>query len=573
MVQLLVSNAHLVDGTGAPARRADLEIDDGVITAILDAGRGSTAHARRVLDADGRLVTPGFVDVHTHYDAQATWDPALTPSSWHGVTTVVMGNCGVGFAPAAPDRHAWLIDLMEGVEDIPGSAMTEGITWDWTTFPEYLDALESQPHMIDLGAQIAHGPLRAYVMGDRGAANEPATAADRSEMARLVGEALRAGALGFSTSRTPLHRSAHGELVPGTDADAEELLAIGDAMAEVGYGVFQFAPDHARLPVDEWPWMRAFAARTGRTISVNVNQPDDAPDVWRDVLELLDEAAADGLPIYAQVAGRSIGILYCLHGSVHPLLFHPAYVEVADLAMPERLAALRTPERRSRLINEVPDDGGLFARVVLNKLDRMWLVEGADIDYEPSSESSIAALAERRGVPPMELLVDQLTSADGHGMVYAPFFNYAYGDLSMTYEALQHQRTRNGLSDAGAHCGAICDGGMPTFMLTHWARDRSRGPRLPLEDVVRRQTSATAGLYGLGDRGVVAPGKRADLNVIDFEALGFDVPRMAFDFPAGGRRLVQRGRGYAATFVHGVQTVADDEPTGELPGRLLRGPR
>ncbi len=292
--------------------------------------------------------------------------------------------------------------------------------------------------MLDLGTQIAHGPLRAFVMGDRGAANEPATAADRSEMARLVGEALRAGALGFSTSRTPLHRSAQGELVPGTDADAEELLAIGDAMAEVGHGVFQFAPDHARLPVDEWPWMRTLAARTGRTISVNVNQPDDAPDVWRDVLKLLDEAAADGLPIYAQVAGRSIGILYCLHGSVHPLLFHPAYAEVADLPMPERLAALREPERRARLVNEVPDDGGLFDRVVRDKLDRMWLVEGPDIDYEPARESSIAALAERRGVPPMELLVDQLTSADGHGMVYAPFFNYAYGDLSMSYEALQH---------------------------------------------------------------------------------------------------------------------------------------
>jgi N-acyl-D-aspartate/D-glutamate deacylase len=392
-------------------------------------------------------------------------------------------------------------------------------------------------------------------------------------MARLVTEALLAGALGFSTSRTPLHRSAQGELVPGTDASAEELLAIGDAMAAAGHGVFQFAPDHARLPVDEWPWMRELARRSGRTISVNVNQPDDAPDVWRDVLARLDEAADDGLPIYAQVAGRSIGILYCLHGSVHPLLFHPAYVEVADLPMPERLHALRTPERRRRLVDDVPEDGGLFTRVVLDKLDRMWLVEGANIDYEPSSDTSIAAIAHRRGVSPMELLVDQLTGADGHGMVYAPFFNYAYGDLSMSYDALRHPRTRIGLSDAGAHCGAICDGGMPRFMLTHWTRDRHRGPKLPLEDIVRRQTRDTAALYGLGDRGSLVPGMRADVNVISYDTLGFDVPRMAFDFPAGGRRLVQRGRGYAATFLAGEQTVADDEPTGALPGLLVRGPR
>jgi N-acyl-D-amino-acid deacylase len=484
-----------------------------------------------------------------------------------------MGNCGVGFAPAAPDRHDWLIDLMEGVEDIPGSAMAEGIRWAWTTFPEYLDALEREPRILDVGAQIGHGPLRAYVMGERGAANEPATDDDKATMASLVGEALRAGALGFSTSRTPLHRAKGGELVPGTHADAGELLAIADAMAAAGHGVFQFAPDHARVPVDEWPWMRELARRTGRTVSVNLNQPDQDPDVWREVLRLLERAADDRLPIYAQVAGRSIGILYCLHGSIHPLLFHPAYAEVAHLPMDRRLAALAEPERRGRLVEQVPDDGGLFARVVLDKLDRMWAVEGGDIDYEPAADTSIAARAEARGLPPMALLVDQLTSADGHGMVYAPFFNYSYGDLSMTYEASRHPRTRMGLSDAGAHCGAICDGGTPTFMLTHWARDRRRGPKLPLEHVVHRQTRQTAELYGLRDRGLVTPGMRADLNVIDFDRLCFEAPRMAFDLPAGGRRLVQRARGYAATFVAGVQTVEDDEPTGELPGRLVRGPQ
>lgn len=573
MADLVIRDAHLVDGTGAPARPADVVVEGDRIVEVVGAGEASTAHAVRVIAAEGRLVTPGWVDVHTHYDAQVTWDPFVTPSSWHGVTTVVMGNCGVGFAPAAPDRHDWLIQLMEGVEDIPGSAMTEGITWEWTSFPEYLDAVGATPKALDVGAQIAHGPLRAFVMGDRGADNEPATEADRAAMADLVEEALRAGALGFSTSRTPLHKSAEGELVPGTHADADELLAIGDALARAGHGVFQFAPDHARVPVEEWPWMEALARRTGRTVSVNLNQPDQDPDVWRRVLGLLEGADAEGLPIVAQVAGRSIGILYCLHGSVHPLLFHPAYAEVADLPMVERLVALAEPERRRRLIHEVPDDGGFFQRVVLDKAGRMWPVDGPDIDYEPSSDTSVAAVATARGVPVMEVLVDQLTGDDGNGMVYAPFFNYSYGDLSMTYEATLHPRTRLGLSDAGAHCGAICDGGTPTFMLTHWARDRRRGPTIPLEHIVHRQTQQTAELYGLGDRGVVAPGRRADLNLIDFDALGFGLPRMAFDLPAGGRRLVQRAQGYDATFVAGVQTLDHDEPTGELPGRLLRGPR
>lgn len=572
MADLIIRNADLVDGTGQPARPADLVIGDGTVLEVTDAG-AAIGHGAEVFDADGRLVTPGFVDIHTHYDAQATWDPEMTPSSWHGVTTVVMGNCGVGFAPAHPDRHDWLIDLMEGVEDIPGSAMTEGITWQWTTFPDYLDHLEEMPRMLDVGTQIGHGPLRAWVMGERGAANEPATAGDRRRMAELVGEAIRAGALGFSTSRTPIHRSKQGELVPGTTAGADELHEIAAAMADAGHGVFQFAPDHARVPVDEWPWMRALAADTGVTVSVNLNQADSDPEVWRTVLRLLEEADADGLPIVAQVAGRSIGILHCLHGSVHPLLFHPAYAEIVHLPMPERLQALTAPERRRRLIDEEPNDGGFFRRAVLDKVDRMWLVDGDDIDYEPTSDTSVAARARQRGVAPMELLVDHLTSADGHAMVYSPFFNYRYGDLSMTHELLTHPNTRMGLSDAGAHCGAICDGGMPTFMLTHWVRDRTRGPRLPLEHIVARQTAHTADLYGLADRGRLTPGRRADLNVIDFDRLGFDLPKMAFDLPADGRRLVQRAQGYDATFVAGVRTVDADEPTGQRPGRLVRGPQ
>ncbi|MFZ9427194.1 MAG: N-acyl-D-amino-acid deacylase family protein [Ilumatobacteraceae bacterium] len=573
MTRIIVSNARLVDGTGAPARMADVVMENGIFTDVVPAGTAMKVPGSRVVDADGALVTPGFVDVHTHYDAQVSWDPWLTPSSWHGVTTAVMGNCGVGFAPAHPDRHQWLIELMEGVEDIPGAAMTDGIDWQWESFPEYLDAVDARAYVMDVGTQIAHGPLRAYVMGQRGADNMPATEEDRRRMATLVEEALRAGALGFSTSRTPLHKSKSGELVPGTMVDAEELFEIADAMKRVGHGNFQFSPEHIRVPNEEWVWMRELARRTGRTVSVNLSQTDQSPEVWRSVLKLLTEARNDGIPMVAQVAGRSIGIMYCLHGSVHPLLFHPAYAEVQDLPMDQRLRALAEPQRRSRIINEIPNDGGFFQKIVLDKLDGMWLVDGTNIDYEPHRDDSVGGIARRTGANAVELILDQLISDDGHGMIYAPFFNYSYGDLSMTYEAHLHPQTRMGLSDAGAHCGAICDGGMPTFMLTHWTRDRRRGPLLDLEYVIHRQTAQTAELYGLHDRGTVTPGKRADLNIIDYDNLGFDVPRMAFDLPANGRRLVQRGRGYVATFVAGEQTVANDEFTGALPGHLIRGPQ
>jgi N-acyl-D-amino-acid deacylase len=572
MGRTVIREAAVVDGTGTPARLGDVVVEHAVVTEVTEPGAAATAHASRVIDADGLLLTPGFVDVHTHYDAQVSWDPYLTPSSWHGVTTVVMGNCGVGFAPARPDRHDWLIGLMEGVEDIPGSAMAEGITWNWESFPQYLDAIEAVPHVLDVGTQIAHGPLRAYVMGDRGAANEAPTPDDLDAMAQLVREALAAGALGFSTSRTPLHRSTSGDLVPGTTASSDELFAMGDAMAAVGHGVLQYSPEHVALLEAEWPWMREFTRRTGRTISVNLNQDDRAPDLWRQVLAALDGAHADGLPIVAQVAGRSIGILMCLEGSVHPLMFHPAYASIAHLGHREQVAALADSALRRRFVEEVPTDG-LLAKVVFDKAHRMWCVDDHHIDYEPAETTSVAAVAARQGVSVMAVILEQLLARQGTGMIYSPFFNYASGDLSMTYELLQHPSTRNGLSDAGAHCGAICDGGMPTFMLTHWARDRHRGPRLALEHVIHRQTRQTAQLYGLGDRGVIAPGWRADLNLIDMDRLGFDQPAMAYDLPARGRRLVQRARGYVATFVNGVQTVAHDEFTGELPGRLVRGPR
>ncbi|MCY7300993.1 MAG: amidohydrolase family protein, partial [Ilumatobacteraceae bacterium] len=509
--ELVIRNAFLVDGTGAPGRMADVAVGGELITAVEPAG--TISDGLQVIDADGLLLTPGFVDVHTHYDAQVTWDPFVTPSGWHGVTTALMGNCGVGFAPAAPDSHEWLIQLMEGVEDIPGSALTEGIKWGWESYPEYLDVLEQLPRVMDIGSSIAHGPLRAYVMGQRGGANGEPTDAEILEMSRLVEEALRAGAFGFTTSRTPIHKAKDGELVPGTTADEHELLGIAAAIARVGHGVFGFAPDHALVPVQEWRWMRKVAALTGQPICVNLNQSDKAPEVWREVLRLLDQAHADGLPIIAQVAGRSIGILYCLQGSVHPLLFHPAYQEIASLPLAEQLVALAEPERRRRIIDDIPDDGGFFQSAVLNGLGRTWLVDDENIDYEPAAIDSVAAVAARSGVPPMQLVLDQLLARDGNGMLYAPFFNYTYGDLSFTETVTRHPHTRMGLSDGGAHCGAICDGGMPTFMLTHWTRDRTRGEKLPLEYIVRRQTSQTAELYGITDRGIVAPGMRADLNL------------------------------------------------------------
>jgi N-acyl-D-amino-acid deacylase len=570
----VIRNAQLVDGSGAPQTTADVMFEDGIIREVAPAGKAPTAHAHRIIDADGLLLTPGWVDIHTHYDAQATWDPWLTPSSWHGATTVVMGNCGVGFAPAHEDRHEWLIELMESVEDIPGSAMTEGLTWGWRSFPEYLDTLDAQPRVIDIGTQIGHSPLRAYVMGERGASNEQASDADITSMSQMVAEAMAAGALGFSTSRTPIHKTKAGDVIPGTHAEQNELFGIAQALAKTG-GIFQFAPEHKILPVDEWPWMRELAGSFPNvTVSVNLNQDDAAPDVWKTVLTQLDAAQQDGLNIVAQVAGRSIGVLMCLEGSFHPLAFHPAWQDIAHLPHDQKVKALKDATLRNKFVNEVPRDNGFFEHIVLSRLWKMFPVTDANINYEPNPKTdSIDALAAKQRIMPMDMVYDQLLANNGTGMIYMPFFNYSYGDLSMTHELLQHPHTRNGLSDAGAHCGAICDGGMPTFLLTHWVRDRARGPRLQLEHMVHRQTHQTATMYGLTDRGLIAAGLRADMNLIDYESLNFDMPSMAYDFPANGRRLVQHAKGYEATFVNGTQIVSRDEFTGELPGKLLRGRR
>ena len=568
MYDLVVLGGKLVDGTGAPMRHADVAVEGGRIVAVGDL-RG--ALARRTLDAQGCIVTPGFVDMHTHYDAQVTWDPYLTPSSWHGVTSVVMGNCGVGFAPAAPDKHDWLIRLMEGVEDIPGAALHEGIRWGWESFPEYLDVLETSPHALDFGTQVPHGPLRAYVMGERGAANQAATADDIAKMAAIVRQGLKAGALGFSTSRTLLHKSADGEFVPGTFAEHEELFAIGRTLAEVPHAVFQIAGEHTQMG-KEFGWLRALAAEIQRPVLFSLSQNDMAPDLWKDLLKLLDDAGQAGIPIFGQVAGRAIGLLMCWQGTAHPFATYPSWREIEPLPAAERLARLRDPAFRERMLAEQPLDLGFFASFVTRSFDKMYLMQDG-IDYEPEPSTSIAALAKATGRRPQEIAYDALMADDGLGMLYFPLFNYANKSLDHLHALHAHARTRMGLSDGGAHCGAVCDGGMPTFMLTHWARDRRRGPTLPLEHIIRRQTRETAATYGLFDRGLVAPGMKADLNVIDFDHLRFHQPRMVYDLPAQGRRLVQDADGYVATIVSGALIVERGQPTGAMPGRLIRGMR
>lgn len=565
----------MVDGSGGPARVADVVVDDGRIVSV-DAP-GTADAARRRIDADGLVVTPGWVDVHTHYDAQATWDPYLTPSGFHGVTTVVMGNCGVGFAPVAPDRRDWLIGLMEGVEDIPGAAMSDGISWEWESFEEYLDALDRRSFVCDVGTQIPHGALRTYVMGDRGAANDAATPADIDAMSALVESGLRAGALGFSTSRTPIHRSVEGELVPGTTAADDELLGIGHAIAAAGHGVFEYSPDHTEV-ANEFGWMRELAAITGMPVTFNLNQSDTDPDYWRTSLRLLEEADRDGLPIYAEVAGRAIGILFAFDLTLHPFLFKPAWGEIALLPPAQRRRAACSPDMRRRLIDEDPIElGGDFARFVSTTWEKMFPFAG-DASYEPTPEQSVAGIAAATGRRVEDVAFDALAADGGGGlgtgMLYFPLFNYSYGDLELTRTLQSHPRTRMGLSDGGAHCGAICDGGMPTFMLSYWSRDRTRGAgTLPLEYVVHRQTRQTAEFYGLHDRGLIAPGMRADLNVIDYENLGVHPPEVVHDLPSGARRLLQKAQGYRATVCNGIVTVADDEFTAELPGALVRGPR
>jgi N-acyl-D-aspartate/D-glutamate deacylase len=565
---LVIRGGLVVDGLGAEPSAADVAVNGGVITAVGDI----TESGRDEVDASGLLVTPGFVDIHTHYDGQATWDERMAPSSWHGVTTAVMGNCGVGFAPVRPDAHDRLISLMEGVEDIPGAVLDEGIEWTWESFGQYLDAVEGRPHDIDLCAQLPHGALRYYVMGERAARLEEATQEDAAAMRSMATEAMQSGAIGFTTSRTLNHRTAAGDPTPSLKASSSELDAIAQGVADAGHGVIELISDFSPDAEGEFAMIRGLVERTGCPLTVSLAQSHQKPGAWRDLLGLIEQAAGDGLPIKGQVAPRPIGLMFGLQGSVNPFIMYPAYREIAGQPLEAQVRALRDPEFRTRLLEDARP--GKTGRP-MSDWSRMYPL-GEVPDYEPPADSSVAAMAAARGVAPEELALDLLTANDGRDFLFVPFTNYAEGDLEACREMLTHPDTVFGLGDGGAHVGIIADASFPTWYLSHWARDRTQG-RIPVGQVVEQLTSRTARTVGLTDRGVVAPGMKADLNVIDFDHLRCEAPTMAYDLPAGGKRLLQRARGYRATVVGGAVTYRDGEPTGALPGRLVRmgpdGPR
>ena len=583
MHDLVIKAGTVVDGTGRPSFTADVAIDDGRISRVEP---GIHANARRHIDADGALVTPGFVDIHTHYDGQATWDDLLDPSASHGVTTVVTGNCGVGFAPVRPGRQQELIELMEGVEDIPGTALHEGMDWSWETFGEYLDVLDGKRWAMDVGAQLPHGAVRAYVMGERGIRNEAATAQDIERMASITDAAMRAGALGFSTSRIMGHQSIHGDPVPGTFAGEHELFAIGQAMRQSG-AVFELVPggsvgqgglplgEEAKL-TDELDWMRRLSAATGLPITFLIVEFGEDPDAWKAVLRYVQEANAAGVRLAPQTASRPAGMLLSWQSN-HLFQRRPTYLKLAAAPLASRLESLADPAIRAAILAEA-DAPPLSSSVndaihliIRQRLEQVFPL-GNPVNYEPAPDTSVAALARRDGVDVEAKLYDLMMADGGKAILMMPALNYARGNCDAIHEMMADENSVVGLADGGAHCSLICDASSTTHLLTWWVRDRD-GPRLPLEYAVRKQCADTAALYGLSDRGVLAPGKRADLNVIDLDRLSLGLPYAAHDLPAGGMRFLQPAHGYVATVVQGEVTRADDADTGARPGRLVRGRR
>jgi N-acyl-D-aspartate/D-glutamate deacylase len=569
---LIVRGGSVIDGTGADARTADVAVVDGIIVEVAEAGRLSGS-AHRTIDADGALVIPGIVDIHAHYDGQATWDSRLQPSSWHGVTTAVMGNCGVGFAPVHDADHNTLIELMEGVEDIPGAALHEGLSWNWNSFGEFLDAVEARPHDIDFAAQVPHGALRLNVMGERGANHEDATADDIAAMAELAREGIEAGGLGFTTSRTRNHKTSTGAYTPTLTAAPEELIGIAEGVGAAGTGVLQVVSDF--LDVDaEFATLRAMVERSGRPLSISVVRNPLLPDDFRTWLAHITAANADGLVMTGQVASRAVGLILGLECTLNPFLTNPVYREIADRSLADKVVALCDPSFRERLLTEAGErartrlGGNLIARFDL-------LFEMADEpDYEPSLDDSIFARATRTGVSAEELALDVMVHnggrQDGKGLLYLPFLNYVDGNLDGLHEMLVHPHTVPGLGDGGAHVGTICDGSFPTTLLSYWGRDRDRD-RIALPYLVQQHCRDTARTVGLLDRGVLAPGYRADINVVDFDNLRLHKPEIVADLPAGGRRLLQRADGWRHTIVAGHETYRNGVATDALPGRLIRG--
>ena len=563
MFDLVIRNGIVIDGSGAPRRVADVAVQDGKIAAVgprLGAGK-------REIDASGLVVAPGFVDIHTHYDGQATWDPFVTPSSWHGVTTTVFGNCGVGFAPVRPGKSPYLINLMEGVEDIPGTVLTEGLKWDWQSFPDYLDALGSMGRAVDVAAQLPHGALRFYVMGERGTEHaEVPTEGEIEEMARLTEEALHAGALGFTTSRTTKHKARDGRFTPSLSAREAELLGIAQGMKRAGRGVLQVNSDFGP---GEFEALDAAAALAGRPLSCLLVQVDAQPKLWRETLDQIHGVRKAGRVANAQVGSRPIGVIMGLETTAHPFAGHPAWLEMRKLSPAERFARLKGDAELRRRLTETPQDPNPRA-FMAEAFHKMFPI-GERPDYEPDSRDSIAAMAERSGRPPQVVALEEMMVRDGKGLLMLPFENYAYGNLDVVHDMITDPATVLGVADGGAHVGVICDASSPTSLLTLWGRDRTRGPKLALEFLVAKQTRGTAEAYGLFDRGLLAPGHKADINVIDFDALSLKRPEVVYDLPTSGRRLIQRAAGYRHTFVAGIETLRNDELTGERPGRLVRG--
>ena len=561
---LVIRGGTVADGTGNDLYEADVAIKDGRIAQV---GK-VTARGCEEIDAKGKLVTPGFVDVHTHYDGQVTWSHDITPSSQNGVTTAIMGNCGVGFAPCKPADHQRLIQLMEGVEDIPEPVLEAGIPWEWESFPDYMEWLARRNFDMDIGAQLPHAALRVYVMGERGARRDPATPEDSRAMASLAADAVLSGALGFSTSRTLNHRTSTGDYTPTLKAGEDELTAIAGAMHGAGRSVLQFVLDLSTIHED-LPMMLRVAERTGCPISFSVTQNDKAPERWRETLREINAAATRGLSITAQIPARPVGLLLGLELSRNPFQTHPSYQGIAHLPLAERVARLHQPDVRAAILSETATatDDPLFFKP---NYDKMFLL-GDPPDYEQPPDRTLGAQARARGCSAEELAYDAMLSDQGRGMLYVPFLNYADGNLDATYQMLRDPRSVPGLSDGGAHCGIICDASFPTYLLTHWTRDRSRGDRLSIPFVIAAQSRKTALSVGLQDRGLLASGYKADVNVIDYDRLHLHPPKVHYDLPVGGRRLMQEVDGYDATVVAGVVTRRGGIATGARPGRLVRG--
>jgi N-acyl-D-aspartate/D-glutamate deacylase len=582
---LVIRGGTLVDGSGGAPRRGDVAILEGRIAAV----GHCPGSAAREIDAGGCLVTPGFIDLHTHYDGQISWDANLQPSINHGVSTVVMGSCGVGFAPVRATDRERLVRLMEGVEDIPGIALTEGMRWDWETLPEYMNALDARPHTMDYAVQVTHDPLRVYVMGDRAVCQEQATAADIAEMRRLTREALEAGAIGFTTGRSDVHRSADGEWTPSSEATAEELAGIAEAFRGLEHGVLQAVNDfdlerEGDAFDAEFDILEAFARGAGgRPFSLSLMQRDFAPDQWRRIIDRAEKARAAGIDMRLQVAPRGIGVITGLQCTFHPFIGYPSYKAISALPLAERVATLRDPALKARLLSESSEtlagDGTPVPPIVdaliaaIDYVAGKTFLLGDNPDYEQTAETSVLSMAQARGIPALEMIYDLMLEDEGRALLYFPIYNYTDMSFDNLYAMMQHPQSIMGLSDGGAHVGTICDSSFPTYLLCYWARDRERGPRLPLPDAVRRLTADLADYCGMRDRGRLEVGLKANVNVIDFERLRLFAPRMVQDLPAGGQRLLQAAEGYRAVLVNGTPVVLDDTLTGELPGRLYRAGR